>query len=57
MFQVAYSSDNPISGITVHVISIHCNFHCIQAEKIAQTVTISGNSVNINIDRKFNSKF
>ena len=50
VFQVAYSSDNP--QFWHHHACYQYNFHCIQAGKIAQTlyVTISGSSVNINID-------
>ena len=50
VFQVAYTSDTP--QFWHHYACYKYNFHCIQAGKIAQTLqrTISGNSVNINID-------
>ena len=48
VFQVAYSSDTP--QFWHHRACYKYNFHCIQARKIAETLRISGNSVNINID-------
>ena len=48
VFQVANSSDTP--QFWHHHARYKYNFHFIQAGKIAQTLNISGNSVNINID-------
>ena len=48
VFQMAYSSDT--SQFWHHHARYKYKFHCIQARKIANTVTISGYSVNINID-------
>ena len=47
-FQVAYSRDTP--QFWHHHACYNYNFHCIQVGKFAQTLTISGNPVNINID-------